>query len=244
MSARPKLSANIATIPPGGVAYAHIHVGFELILYILKGRVRHEFGPGLKKVLENEAGDFIYIKPGRAPRSLQHERHGTRGGVCRPFLRRRVGQYHSLRPPAGSRKRSRLVAADAHPQLGDDGGPSHVECCWIAQSFGRTTTAAPDIWNTRLCLRSTARASKVTRPFGKSVIERTRLKPADTSAGIRRADATSGLRPRGRAGAETTCGTRYADSKDQQTGACPGNGQQEFLPASAIRPTRARPPSE
>ncbi|HEX8490425.1 MAG TPA: cupin domain-containing protein [Chthoniobacterales bacterium] len=59
-----KLSANIATIPPGGVAYAHIHVGFELILYIVEGKVRHEFGPGLKQVLENEAGDFIYIKPG------------------------------------------------------------------------------------------------------------------------------------------------------------------------------------
>ena len=59
-----KLSVNIATIPPGGVARAHIHVGFELILYILEGRVRHEFGPGLKQLLENEAGDFIYIKPG------------------------------------------------------------------------------------------------------------------------------------------------------------------------------------
>jgi hypothetical protein len=35
-----RLSANIATIPPGGVAYAHIHVGFELILYILEGKVR------------------------------------------------------------------------------------------------------------------------------------------------------------------------------------------------------------
>jgi uncharacterized RmlC-like cupin family protein len=59
-----RLSANIATIPPGGVAKAHIHVGFELILYIVEGRVRHEFGPGLKQSLENEAGDFIYIKPG------------------------------------------------------------------------------------------------------------------------------------------------------------------------------------
>src|SRR5437867_3143741 len=48
-----KLSANIATIPPGGVATAHIHVGFELILYIIEGKVRHEFGPGLKQVLEN-----------------------------------------------------------------------------------------------------------------------------------------------------------------------------------------------
>jgi uncharacterized RmlC-like cupin family protein len=59
-----KLSVNIATVPPGGVAAAHIHVGFELILYILEGRVRHEFGDGLKQVLENHAGDFIYIKPG------------------------------------------------------------------------------------------------------------------------------------------------------------------------------------
>src|SRR3981081_2697284 len=56
-----KLSANIATIPPGGVAYAHIHVGFELILYILEGKVRHEFGPGLKQVLESEDCDFLYI---------------------------------------------------------------------------------------------------------------------------------------------------------------------------------------
>jgi len=59
-----KLSMNVATIPPGGVAYAHIHVGFEVMLYILQGRVRHEYGPGLKKVIENQAGDFIYIEPG------------------------------------------------------------------------------------------------------------------------------------------------------------------------------------
>ena len=59
-----KLSVNIATIPPGGVAYAHIHDGFELMLYILEGKVRHEFGEGLKKTLDNEAGDFIFIKSG------------------------------------------------------------------------------------------------------------------------------------------------------------------------------------
>ncbi len=59
-----KLSCNVATIPPGGVAYAHIHVDFELMLYILEGRVRHEYGPGLRKTVENEAGDFIFIKPG------------------------------------------------------------------------------------------------------------------------------------------------------------------------------------
>lgn len=59
-----KLSMNVATIPPGGVAKAHIHVGFELMLYILEGRVRHEYGPGCRKVVENTAGDFIYIEPG------------------------------------------------------------------------------------------------------------------------------------------------------------------------------------
>src|SRR5438034_7077648 len=58
------LSANIATIPPGGVAYAHIHVDFEVMLYILQGKVRHEYGPGLKQKIDNQAGDFIYIEPG------------------------------------------------------------------------------------------------------------------------------------------------------------------------------------
>ena len=59
-----KLSMNVATIPPGGVAYAHIHVDFEVMLYILEGRVRHEYGPSLEYSLENQAGDFIFIEPG------------------------------------------------------------------------------------------------------------------------------------------------------------------------------------
>lgn len=59
-----QLSMNVATIPPGGVAYAHIHVDFEVMLFILQGRVRHEYGHALKQVVENEAGDFIFIEPG------------------------------------------------------------------------------------------------------------------------------------------------------------------------------------
>ena len=59
-----QLSMNVATIPPGGVARAHIHVGFEVMLYILEGRVRHEYGPGLRQSVDNAAGDFIYIEPG------------------------------------------------------------------------------------------------------------------------------------------------------------------------------------
>jgi uncharacterized RmlC-like cupin family protein len=59
-----KLSMNVATIPPGGVAYAHIHVDFEVMLYILAGHVRHEFGEGCRQSLENGPGDFIFIEPG------------------------------------------------------------------------------------------------------------------------------------------------------------------------------------
>ena len=59
-----KLSMNLATIPPGGVALAHVHVDFEVMIYLLEGRVRHEYGPGLEKTVENGPGDFIFIEPG------------------------------------------------------------------------------------------------------------------------------------------------------------------------------------
>ena len=59
-----ELSINVATIPPGGTAYAHIHDGFEVMLYIVQGHVRHAFGPGLKHTIDNHGGDFIYIEPG------------------------------------------------------------------------------------------------------------------------------------------------------------------------------------
>ena len=58
------LSMNVATVAPGAVAYAHIHDGFELMLYILQGKVRHIYGENLTRTVDNEAGDFIYIEPG------------------------------------------------------------------------------------------------------------------------------------------------------------------------------------
>lgn len=58
------LSINVATVPPGGIAYAHIHDGFEVMLFIVQGRVRHTYGENLAESVINEAGDFIYIKPG------------------------------------------------------------------------------------------------------------------------------------------------------------------------------------
>ena len=58
------LSMNVALVPPGAVAFAHVHVGFEVMLYILEGRVRHEYGPDLRFTVDHEAGDFIFIEPG------------------------------------------------------------------------------------------------------------------------------------------------------------------------------------
>jgi uncharacterized RmlC-like cupin family protein len=58
------LSINVAKVPPGAVAYAHIHEGFEVMLFIVQGQVKHAYGENLKQEVYNEAGDFIYIKPG------------------------------------------------------------------------------------------------------------------------------------------------------------------------------------
>ena len=62
------LSMNRAYIPPGGIAKAHIHVDFDVMIYLLKGSVRHEYGPGGKKSVVHSAGDMFYIEPG-----LPHE---------------------------------------------------------------------------------------------------------------------------------------------------------------------------
>jgi uncharacterized RmlC-like cupin family protein len=59
-----QMSMNVAVVPPGGVAAAHIHVGFEVMLYILEGRVRHAYGDGLAHTVDHQAGDFIFIEPG------------------------------------------------------------------------------------------------------------------------------------------------------------------------------------
>ncbi len=63
-----KLSMNKAFIPPSGIAKAHIHVDFDVMVFLLKGSVRHEFGEGCRKSVTHNAGDMFYIEPG-----LPHE---------------------------------------------------------------------------------------------------------------------------------------------------------------------------
>lgn len=55
------LSMNLVIIPPGGAAQPHVHRGYETAIYVLQGRVETRYGPGLRKSVIHEAGDFIFI---------------------------------------------------------------------------------------------------------------------------------------------------------------------------------------
>ena len=55
------LSMNLVIIPPGGAAQPHVHRGYETAIYLLEGRVETRYGPGLRKSVIHQAGDFIFI---------------------------------------------------------------------------------------------------------------------------------------------------------------------------------------
>ncbi len=103
------LSMNVATVPPGGVAYAHIHDGFEVMLYILEGRVRHRYGPELEHSVDNGAGDFIYIEPGVA-----HEVYNLSDTepVVAVVARSAADEWDRIIPCDSERRRTDGVPAD------------------------------------------------------------------------------------------------------------------------------------
>jgi uncharacterized RmlC-like cupin family protein len=109
-----QLSMNVATIPPGGVALAHVHVGFELMLYILEGKVRHEYGPELEHVIDNEAGDFIFIEPG-----VPHEvfNLSQTNPVVAVVARSDASEWENIIPYA--RTRRRLESDDESDRMQD-----------------------------------------------------------------------------------------------------------------------------
>jgi uncharacterized RmlC-like cupin family protein len=57
------LSMSLVVVPPGGRAEPHLHRDYETAIYVLEGRVRTLFGPGLKQVVDTEPGDFLFIGP-------------------------------------------------------------------------------------------------------------------------------------------------------------------------------------
>ena len=85
------LSMKLAVIPPGRVIPAHLHVDFETMIYILAGRVRHEYGDGCELVMENQAGDFLFIQPGVPHLLWRLSRVRRRMSESKPF--------HTIAPP-------------------------------------------------------------------------------------------------------------------------------------------------
>ena len=55
------ISMNMIIIPPGGRAEPHVHKGYETAIYIVKGRAKTLYGPGLKYEKLTVEGDFVFI---------------------------------------------------------------------------------------------------------------------------------------------------------------------------------------
>ena len=73
------LSLSYIVVPPGAVADAHYHDGFETAIYQLSGRVETRFGPDLAESVVTEAGDFLFVPPGvpHQPRNLSDTEPAT-----------------------------------------------------------------------------------------------------------------------------------------------------------------------
>jgi uncharacterized RmlC-like cupin family protein len=73
------LSLSTIVVPPGGIADAHLHDGYETAIYQLSGRVETRYGEGLAESVVTEAGDFLFIPPGvpHQPRNLSDTEPAT-----------------------------------------------------------------------------------------------------------------------------------------------------------------------
>jgi uncharacterized RmlC-like cupin family protein len=73
------LSLSYIVVPPGGVADAHLHDGYETAIYQLSGRVETRYGDGLAESVVTGAGDFLFIPPGvpHQPRNLSDTEPAT-----------------------------------------------------------------------------------------------------------------------------------------------------------------------
>jgi uncharacterized RmlC-like cupin family protein len=73
------LSMSYIVVPPGAVADAHYHDGYETAIYQLSGRVETRFGPGLAETVVTEPGDFVFIPAGvpHQPRNLSDSEPAT-----------------------------------------------------------------------------------------------------------------------------------------------------------------------
>lgn len=58
------LCLELATLPPGAVAKAHMHTEHESAAYVISGELILQFGERLEQEVVARAGDFLYIPAG------------------------------------------------------------------------------------------------------------------------------------------------------------------------------------
>jgi uncharacterized RmlC-like cupin family protein len=58
-----KLWVGHVTMAPGMKSGAHHHGPVESAIYVISGRARFRFGPGLEQTAEAGSGDFIFVPP-------------------------------------------------------------------------------------------------------------------------------------------------------------------------------------
>jgi uncharacterized RmlC-like cupin family protein len=64
----PAMWAGLAKTAGNTFSGWHHHGAYESVIYVLRGRMRLEFGKGGKDVLEAAAGDTVYVAPGEIHR--------------------------------------------------------------------------------------------------------------------------------------------------------------------------------
>src|SRR6476620_9620181 len=64
----PGLWAGLVSTEPGAVSGWHHHGTHETSLYVVRGRLRLEFGPGGEEIVEAGPGDFLHVPAGAVHR--------------------------------------------------------------------------------------------------------------------------------------------------------------------------------
>ena len=72
---------NVATLPPGARAKAHLHHDIETAVYIIEGEASTYFGPTLSDVVLARAGEYVYI-----PAEMPHVVVNHSSAPCRAVV--------------------------------------------------------------------------------------------------------------------------------------------------------------
>jgi uncharacterized RmlC-like cupin family protein len=64
----PSMWAGIAKTAPHAFSGWHHHGAYESVIFVLRGAVRLEYGPGGKETLDGAAGETLYVAPGEVHR--------------------------------------------------------------------------------------------------------------------------------------------------------------------------------